>query len=414
MVIFSHPTGNANSRAALDGLAEAGMLTQFHTSIAAFNGDVLYRLSTNKLFKEIQRRKFDQNLAGLTMIHPLMEIARLLALKAGLGKFTAHEAGMFCIDAVYGSIDKHVASSLRQASKKGAHAVYGYEDGALRSFMAAKNLGMQCLYDLPIGYWRSAKRLLEAEHDKWPDWGATLVGSIDSAKKLERKDEELTMADRIYVASTFTAQTLKEYTGKLAPIEVIPYGFPPAGPQRIYTTIYNRPLKLLFVGGLSQRKGIANLFEAVNKLGKHVILTVVGGKIGEGCPALDKALNKHKWIPSLPHNEILKLMRESDVLVFPSLFEGFGLVITEAMSQGTPVITTDRTAGGDLIANGHNGWLIEAGSTDALKQAIEKIMSERNLIEEIGMAAMETAKKRPWHLYGAELALSIKKQLLNN
>jgi glycosyltransferase involved in cell wall biosynthesis len=37
----------------------------------------------------------------------------------------------------------------------------------------------------------------------------------------------------------------------------------------------------------------------------------------------------------MPHNEVLKLMRENDVLVFPSLFEGFGLVITEAMSQGT-------------------------------------------------------------------------------
>ena len=52
-------------------------------------------------------------------------------------------------------------------------------------------------------------------------------------------------------------------------------------------------------------------------------------------------------------------MREHDVFVFPSLFEGFGLVITESMSQGTPVITTDRTAGPDLIKNDENGWLLK-------------------------------------------------------
>ena len=50
-------------------------------------------------------------------------------------------------------------------------------------------------------------------------------------------------------------------------------------------------------------------------------------------------------------------MKEHDVLIFPSLFEGFGLVITEAMAQGTPVITTDRTAGPDVISDNENGCL---------------------------------------------------------
>ena len=102
-------------------------------------------------------------------------------------------------------------------------------------------------------------------------------------------------------------------------------------------------------------------------------------------------------------------MREHDVLVFPSLFEGFGLVITEAMSQGTPVITTDRTAGPDLITHGENGWLIKAGSTEDLQQAIEALIGKPDVIAANGRAAMETAKKRPWEKYGQELSDAIVK-----
>ena len=123
------------------------------------------------------------------------------------------------------------------------------------------------------------------------------------------------------------------------------------------------------------------------------------------------ALARHRWIPSLPHADILRIMQAHDVLVFPSLFEGFGLVITEAMSQGTPVITTDRTAGPDLIEHGRNGWLVEAGSTTALQAAIEELLRRPESIAEAGRAAQETARRRPWAVYGQELAAALKSQL---
>ena len=146
---------------------------------------------------------------------------------------------------------------------------------------------------------------------------------------------------------------------------------------------------------------------AVAQLSNRVELTVVGRKAGAGCPALDEALLRHHWIPSLPHAQVLQLMRQHDVLVFPSLFEGFGLVITEAMSQGTPVITTDRTAGPDLIEHGENGWLVEAGSTQALVQAIEALLSRPELVAAAGRAAARTARGRPWAVYGQELAAAL-------
>jgi glycosyltransferase involved in cell wall biosynthesis len=271
---------------------------------------------------------------------------------------------------------------------------------------------MKCFYDLPIGYWRSSQLLLSLERKKWPEWSATLTGLTDSEQKLSNKDKELKLADCIFVASSFTASTLHHFPGSLPPIVVIPYGFPSVDGIRAYKPFAGvRRLKILFVGGLSQRKGIADLFNAVDALSERVELTIVGSKPNISCPALETALAKHRWIPTLPHYAILQLMRQQDVLVFPSLFEGFGLVITEAMSQGTPVITTERTAGPDLIKDGENGWLIEAGSTSGLQASIERLIGKPEMLPKVGKAAMETARCRPWEVYGMELAKAIEKYI---
>ncbi|WP_372753005.1 glycosyltransferase family 4 protein [Mariniflexile sp.] len=406
-IIISHPTSNQNSRAVIKGLYNANLLYQFQTSVAVFEGDIWDRLSHFKPLKELSRRQFEEVLKPYTKTAPCMELSRLLSARLGLKSLVRHETGLFSVDAVYQHLDKQVASHLKQASKQGLDAVYGYEDGAFQSFTAAKQLGMQCLYDLPIGYWRAARRLLQQEIDLWPEWKATLHGFDDSEAKLQRKDTELALADRILVASSFTAKTLKDYPGTLAPIEVIPYGFPKPVAKRAYRIA--SPIKLLFVGGLSQRKGLANMFAAVDSLLPHVQLTVIGHKSTEACEPLNKALAKHHWIPSLPHSEVLKQMQAHDVLLFPSLFEGFGLVITEAMSQGTPVITTDRTAGPDIIEHDTNGWLVEAGSTLALQACLETLIANPQKIIDAGKAAIETARQRPWSVYGKELAEAIQR-----
>ena len=384
------------------------MLAQFHTAVAAFPGSLLDRFGAISFLAEIRRRRFDSALQPNTQTWPWLEMGRVLAPKTGFSALARHETGVFSLDAVYQNIDKRVAAALPHLKKRGTSAVYAYEDGAFFSFREAKKLGMQCLYDLPIGYWRAAHRLLQVEQERWPEWASTLTGMVDSEEKLQRKDEELRLADQIFVASQFTAKTLQEFPGQLAPIHIIPYGFPPVGAAREYDSIQpGKQLKLLFVGGLSQRKGVADLFAAVDAIGSRVSLTVVGRKASEDCAPLNAGLAKHRWIPSLPHNEILQLMRQHDVLVFPSLFEGFGLVITEAMSQGTPVITTDRTAGPNLIEHGKNGWLIEAGSTQALQAAIEELLAHPETIAENGRAAMEAARSWPWEAYGRELVAAI-------
>ena len=410
-VVFSHLNGNPNVRAALKGLLEADVLAKFYTTLATFKGTPLYKLGEISFLSDLKRREYDSRLKPYTEILPWLEIGRLVSSKAKIYSLTKEQSAIFNENNVAYNLDKHVASNLYQAQKLGVNAVYCYEDTALSTFKEAKKLGIKCIYDLPIGYWKTARELLKKEYDRWPEWVPTMVGLKDSEAKLQRKDEELKLADQILVASTFTASTLKDFSEKLAPVSIIPYGFPPAINSKEYKNT-NSPLKVLFVGGLSQRKGIADLFTAVENIGKHVQLTVVGRKINNDCIPLNDALKKHKWYPSLPHSEILNLMKENDLFVFPSLFEGFGLVITEAMSQGTPVITTDRTAGPDVIENGKNGWIIKAGSTSALQEAIEKLLERRSDIAEAGYLATEAARKRTWELYSQEVARVISKSTI--
>jgi glycosyltransferase involved in cell wall biosynthesis len=407
-LLLSHPTGNANVRSAVTGLFNAGILSGFRTTVATFPGNTFDRISTVPLFSEFKRRRYNPLLEPLTKTWSSRELCRLAVAKGGFDRFTRVKQA-FGVDAVYRHFDKHVANNLKIAQKQGTDAIYAYEDGALFSFMEAKRIGMRCLYELPTGYWRTVRKIIDTERERWPDWSSTLTGLNDSEAKLARKDEELKLADRIFVASSFIANTLKDFPGELAPIEIIPFGFPPVCNNRVYSPIKGRPIKLLFVGKLSQMKGVAELFAAVEAIGKRVELTLVGRKIGPVCPALETALSKHKWIPTLPHNEILKIMREHDVLVFPSLLEGFGLVITEAMSQGTPVITTNRTAGVDLINHNENGWILNAGCIDSLQTTIESILAKPDLIQQAGHLAMKAAGNRPWQVYEQELVQAILK-----
>jgi glycosyltransferase involved in cell wall biosynthesis len=407
-IVLSHPTSNEVSRYAVNGLLEADALSEFHTAIAVFPGTLLSKISTIKGLQELNRRSFSPSLESFTKTSPWLEMGRQVALKMKLSALTAHESGMFSVDAIYKNLDKAVANSLKSSNRKGITGIYAFEDGALNSFTEAKKQGIKCLYDLPIGYWRAAKRLLALEKERWPEWSATLSGFKDSEEKLQSKDRELLLADQIFVGSNFTKETLKDFPGKLAPVTVIPYGFPEVIAHREYTSTKNRKLKLLFVGGLSQRKGIADLFAVADQLKDDVELTVVGRKTTEECEALNTELTKHNWIPSLPHDQILELMKQYDVLVFPSLFEGFGLVITEAMSQGLPVITTERTIGPNFINNCENGWLIEAGSTNALQRAIEHLLNNPDQVTSAGRAAMQTANNRTWSQYQTELISAIR------
>lgn len=402
-VLVTHPTGNANVRATIEALSQNNLLSEFHTTIATNPKSTWLRILPGSLKSELLRRSYPISVDQIRSF-PFKEMARLGLPKLKLKQMVRHEFGKFSVDAVYHSLDERVAKRiLKLENINKPDAVYSFEDGALATFKQARKLNIKRIYDLPKGYWRAERDLLGKEKHKRPEWAMTLTGFRDSEGKLQRKDQELEYAQHIIVASSFTKSTLDYYPGNLAHITVIPYGFPPVIKNREYTYTKHRKLRLLFVGSLSQLKGIANVLEAVSQLEESVELTIVGRKSTEACIPLNEGLKKHRHITSLPHNEVLREMSNHDIFIFPSLFEGFGLVVTEAMSQGTPVITTNRTCGADVISHNENGWIVEASSTNALVNQIKLILEKPYLIEIVGRAAMEKAQTRPWAQYGVEL-----------
>ena len=401
-IIISHPTGNENTRHAVIGLLKANLLDSFHTCVACFKDTLIYKLSSYSAFKDLKRREFDLSLKNYTHTYPYKEILRIIKKK--IGKVQKND-----VDKVYHDMDYKVSKYL-QKNKQKICAIYAYDEGAYYSFKEAQRDGIICLFDLPIIHWRTYQKLLDNELANNPQWSNILGTFNDSKEKLERKDQELLLADHIFVASDFTRQSIIEdfpYTIK-APIHVIPYGFPPIYSKRQYEPTKGRKLKFLYVGRLQQAKGLSYLFNAIKQFKEEITLTVVGQKNITSNTYLDKALQECTYIPYLPHEKVLTLMREHDVFIFPSLFEGFGLVITEAMSQGTPVITTNRTCGVNFIKHGENGWFVEAGSTISLIQVIKEVIAHKDKLEDIGKKAMETASLRPWHTYEKELAETIK------
>ena len=86
----------------------------------------------------------------------------------------------------------------------------------------------------------------------------------------------------------------------------------------------------------------------------------------------------------------------ADVFIFPSISDGFGLVLLEALACGLPVITTPRTAGPDLITQGENGFLVDAGDATALASRIQWFLENRSRIPSMSAAARATALTFSW------------------
>lgn len=375
MITLSHPTGNAFVRHALVALERERLLESFRTTVAwPFNGRPL----------TLQRRHYP---ISWSKIHtrPFLELRRL--------------CGIFppSVDHVYRDLDQHVARQIPQLLNRNVTALYAYEDGAFHSFTAAKFQGLRTLYDLPIGYHTAAQTIFQEEAQLEPEWAPTLTGLQDSEEKLDRKAAELSLADHVIVASSFTAKTLQGHLRPDQELSVIPYGTTPGMPFPRRSTA--GPLKILYVGSLTQRKGLSYLFKALAGLPKHSFSLTLVGRPAADCLALRRALVPHVHIPTLPQAHIWNFMRGHDILIFPSLFEGFGLVLTEALSCGLPFIATDHTAAPDLITQGQEGFIVPIRSAGAIAERLNWALENRAALAAMQKAAHEKAQTLGWLNY---------------
>lgn len=397
-IILSHPTGNTNVRAIADGLLKANVLFEFNTSIASFPNNFWFFMGQFKSLRDFRRRSFNPSLKPYTKLHPFGELGRAFSNKLGWASLIKHEVGIFSVDRNYQGFDKQVSKRLLKAKQKGVTAVYAYEDGALETFMEAKRIGLHCIYDLPIAYHETLQKILREESQTRPAWVKTLGGGVkDSSLKLARKRKELELADTIVVASDFVRNSLPEWALEKNIIQA-PFGTPAnTNPVRVKKN-QNKKLRVLFVGSMTQRKGLADLFDAMRLIDNDKVELVVLGSLASSMEFYKKQASFiHE--KTRPHKEVLALMQSCDVFCLPSLVEGRALVMQEAMSQGLPIIITPNSGGEDLVIEGKTGFLVPICSPMAIAEKINWFLKNRSKVEIMGGAAQKHASGYSWQNY---------------
>jgi glycosyltransferase involved in cell wall biosynthesis len=166
---------------------------------------------------------------------------------------------------------------------------------------------------------------------------------------------------------------------------------------------------LLFVGYVTPRKGIDILIKSLEILIKNygfndIILHIAGDlerdpifskKIKDYCNSAGLEKNVRIY-GRVSENELYELYTSSDIFVFPSLREGFGMVLIEAMHYGLPIVTTDAGAIPYLVKNGINGFLVPAGDAEQLAQATRKLIESSDLRRQISENNCQLASKFTW------------------
>jgi len=393
-IVLSHPHGNANSYHAARAFAEANWLERFQTGIA--NPSAASRL-LRFLPADLKQRSRNRRYAGIPearkQSHLLWEGLARLGQKLKPRGLTA---AVNWYDVLYCGHDFQVAIAMA----RNLDAVYAYEDGARRTFAAARRSGIATLYELPLGYYRGvADEINRARKDR-PHLQREVYA--EPPWKQSRKDEELRLAETIIVPCAWALDSLRfSHAGNKSVIK-IPYGTPadeivarsapPAG-----------PFTVLFAGHIGLRKGVPHLIEAWEKLQLKDARLWLAGSLNLPEPYLREHAASFEYLGALPQVELLERMRQVDLLVFPSLAEGFGLVIGEAMACGVPVLTTVNTGGPELIEDGCQGWCVPAHAVAPLAERMEWAHAERQALFEMGEHARRKAEQWTWSDYRQRL-----------
>lgn len=403
MILVSHPTGNANVRAVVRALDGAGELDCFFTTLGVSEHE-----PANWANRPFQKRRFPV-LNSRLKLAPVRECVRLAAAKLGCKWLTRHETGWASVDSVYGSLDRAVSDYVRQAGSR-LNGIYGYEDGAWLSFRMAKELGIKRFYDLPIAYWQTAHQLLLEESERLPGWAPTLGGLRDSPAKLERKTEELELAQAVICPSSFVANSLPATVRKRKQVVIAPFGSPVKANRKQAAT-QNGKLRVLFAGSMTQRKGLGDLFAGIKQLNRQDVELVVMGAPQIGMEFYRSELSHFTHEPTRPHAQVLDLMRQCDVFCLPSIVEGRALVMQEAMSQGLPLIITPNTGGEDLIEEGVTGFLTPIRRPDLIAERIAWFADNRSRLPEMSLAAQKKADTLTWEAYGQIIVNAVRQNI---
>jgi glycosyltransferase involved in cell wall biosynthesis len=282
--------------------------------------------------------------------------------------------------------------------------IHAWPLGALRTIKVAKRLGIPVALERCNAHTRFAYEVVRKECGRI---GVPLPPGHEHAFNpavLELEEKEYSLADALLCPSDFTVNTF------------IDQGFPR---ERLVRFIYgvdeerfcpsNKPrdpnagLKMIFVGVCAVRKGLHFALEAwlrstASKNGRFLIA-------GDFLPAYREKLAPmlaHRSVEVLAHrNDVPELMRECDLLVLPSIEEGFGLVCTEAMASGCVPLVSDACT--DLCRHLDNALVHHVGDVERLREHITLLHNDRALLGKLRSAGLSNVPEINWAAAGRKL-----------
>jgi alpha-maltose-1-phosphate synthase len=403
-----HYGNAANARQAALAFAESDLLKSAITTIA-YQPDApawkYLQLLPSSVAKAIDREFSKRTWEipdGKIETYPWYELLRLLILKTKLDRLLGVSSDR-SIDRGFRLLDRWVA----EHNLERVDAIYAYEDLAATTFAAAKQRNILCLYDLAIPFYRTTQKIMEEEATLFPSLRKSITSVNEPEWKIERKQQEIELADRIFVASSVTQKSLIDVGIDSDKISVIPYGSPVDSfqPQPKLDDVF-RPM---FVGKISPLKGIHYLLQAWQQLKlPNSELLLVGDDLFPSGWLDSNYSGLYRQIASVSHFSLNKYYAQASVLVLPSLIDGFGLVVLEAMACGIPTIVTANTGASDIVSDGIDGFIIPIRDVAAIAEKLEWCYGHPQELAQMGRAARQKAEELNWGLYRQRLASQVR------
>jgi glycosyltransferase involved in cell wall biosynthesis len=387
-VLLAHPGTQYSFRLAAE-LQQRRALSAFYTGIA-FSPDGWIERARTFMPQRFRRRLANRCLAGVSpeRVHcrPASELRALWRLRRGGDS-----------QEVWHQRAEQFQRSIPDAALIRSSAVIGFDTASWVLAERCASRGIPFVLDQSIGHPDAkvpAYTLARQQFPQWADGVAPRRAEVRAAEQIEHDH-----ARRIVAASSFTKRTLGEYGVEESKIRVNPYGVDTDRFAR-KPLIGSRPTRFIFVGLVNARKGVPLLVDAWRTLqAAGAELWLVGAASREVLAMLPE-LPGMRHFDRVPHEEVPALMQQCTVFVFPSYFEGFGLVLLEAMACGLPVITTTATAGPDIVTEGEDGWVIKPGDLTSLAEKMTFCLEHPQIVREMGVQARSTAERFTWTAYG--------------
>ncbi len=184
---------------------------------------------------------------------------------------------------------------------------------------------------------------------------------------------------------------------------VVPYGIPKTFINLPFEpSLASAPIAIALIATYIPRKGIDYSIPALNTiLARYSQITV--SMLGTGCSAAEvhrdfkpDLRDRVRVIPHYHHDQLPTLLQGHQIKLFPSLAEGFGIVLLEAMACGLAPIATAIDGPKEIVSDGEDGILIPPRDSQAIEQALERLISDRAYLAELRRHAYATAQNYSW------------------